>query len=122
MTPRKGTTAAFLMFALVATASPAPVVGVAVGVAVGASACGPARCGKQCPADTEPTERQRQVCEDGVAPFPACQAEFTALRDCSAGLTVCGKDDRSDEAGTAQVLLKECSPQLTAYTSCTSRK
>ncbi len=87
----------------------------------GLAGCGPSRCGAQCPADPEPTAAQRSRCEANVAPTPACQAEFVALGDCSSGLTVCGRDDRTDPAGTAQVVLKECGPQLAAYTDCTSR-
>ena len=37
------------------------------------------------------------------------------------GLTVCGRDDRTDVAATTQVVLKECGPLLAAYTDCTSR-
>ncbi|MBK6459891.1 MAG: hypothetical protein IPF92_02615 [Myxococcales bacterium] len=110
------------------TAKPAVVVSlVALGVALvpalaaGLTGCGPSRCGAQCPADPEPTEAQRNRCEANVSPAPACQAELVALGDCSTGLTVCGRDDRTDLAATAQVVLKECGPQLVAYTDCTSR-
>lgn len=87
----------------------------------GLAGCSPSRCGAQCPADPEPTEAQRSRCQENQAPEPACQSEFLALGECSVGLTVCGRDDRTDVAGTAQVLMKQCSPQLTAYTDCTSR-
>lgn len=85
-----------------------------------APACTPGRCSAQCAADPEPSVGARQSCEDGVAPVPACQNEHNALRDCTDGRTVCGRDDRTDVGATTQVILKECGPQLKAYTDCAS--
>ncbi|MBL9108130.1 MAG: hypothetical protein JNM74_02620 [Myxococcales bacterium] len=84
-------------------------------------ACTSSPCGAACPADPEPSAKARQECEDRVTDFPTCQASYDALRDCSDGLTVCGRDDRTDVAATTQVVLKECGPLLAAYTDCTSR-
>ncbi len=122
MIARQQGIAAATFLALGLALAPASPAGRTAPAALGLGGCGVSRCGRQCPADPEPTERQRQTCEDGVAPAPACQAEYGALGTCSTGLTVCGKDDRTDPAGTAQVVLKECGPQLRAYTDCASAR
>lgn len=85
-----------------------------------APACGPSRCGAQCPADPEPPTAERKRCEQNVAPVAACTNAYSAYRECADGRTVCGRDDRTDVGATTQVVIKECGPQLKAYTDCTS--
>lgn len=85
-----------------------------------APACGPSKCGRQCAADPEPTDRELARCESGTAPVTACQAQYSALTECSVGKTVCTSADKTDEAGTAAVLVRDCPNQLRAYTDCTS--
>ena len=93
-----------------------------VAIAGSTPACAPSKCGRQCPADPEPTDREVARCESGVAPVTACQAQYNALAECSVGKTVCNSADQTDEAGTDAVIVRDCPNQLRAYTDCTSKQ
>lgn len=86
------------------------------------AACTKSPCAAQCAADPEPSAADRDRCENGAMPVdvPACREDYLRYRDCTAGLTVCTRDDRTDEGATTQAVLKECGPLLKTYTDCTS--
>jgi len=88
------------------------------------AACTRNPCGAQCAADPEPSAAARQRCEDGTLPVdaPQCREDYLRYRECAAGLTVCTRDDLTDEGATTQAVLKECGPLLKTYTDCTSRR
>jgi hypothetical protein len=65
---------------------------------------------KACPNDPDPTQTQIDQCKK-------CQAEASALADCSKGKVTCTADGKTDPAGGLALALA-CPQQIANYQQC----
>lgn len=87
-----------------------------VGVSSLAMGCSSSPCdgSSKCSADPKPTDNDKKTCQALLDNEKTCKSELDKYAACQRDKQVCGSDNKTDSAKTAEA----CKSEAEAYTKC----